>query len=162
MDDSHHKDISAGPLIAGVVFVVIVVIAFFVLPGILNPTIDLHFGSAKFKARTATTETERANGIFSTTKLGSDQALVLAFPSEDKLTVAMADIKVPSDILWLNREKKVVYIVKNIVPDEVSSKVLESNKSARYIVQLASGSVDSQSINGGSTAAFTISDDAIK
>jgi len=158
-----HKDLSVGPIIAGVLLVVIAVVVFVILPNMLQPTTSLRLGDGVFRARIAANETARAKGLSGVTSLNLDQALLMAFPSEGKWQIWMKDMKVPIDIVWLDKDKNVIYIVKNAQPDdETTARVFEPKTLAKYVVELPAGSVDSRAIKTTSTAIFQINTEDIK
>ncbi len=157
-----HKDISVGPIIAGVLLVVLVVVVFIILPNMLQPTTSLRLGDGIFRARIAANETDRTKGLSGVTQLNSDQALLMAFPNEDKWNIWMKDMKIPIDIIWLDKNKIVIYIVKNASPENSASKVFEPKTPAKYVIELPAGSVDSKAIKTNSTAVFQINTEDIK
>lgn len=157
-----HKDLSVGPIIAGVLLVVIAVAVFIILPNMLQPTTSLRLGDGVFRARIALNESDRTKGLSGVTNMNADQALVMAFPSSSKWQIWMKDMKVPIDIIWLDVNKKIVYIVKNASPVDSDSKIFEPKTSAKYVIELPAGSVDAKSIKTDSTAVFEINDSDIK
>lgn len=159
---NEHKDLSVGPIIALIVIFIVVLVAFVILPGMMQPTTDLRLGDGVFRARIAYDETDRTNGLSEVTDFDSGQALLMAFPSEDEWGIWMKDMKVPIDILWLNSDKKVIYIVKNASPDDSASRVFKPKTPAKYVVEIAAGTVDSKSIKINSAATFEINEGKIK
>jgi len=158
-----HKDISVGPIIAGVLLIVIAVVVFIILPNMLQPTTSLRLGDGVFRARIAANETDRTKGLSGVTNLNPDQAFLIAFPYEGKWQIWMKDMKVPIDIVWLDKDKKVIYIVKNAQPDDATTtKVFEPKTLAKYVVELSAGSVDSRAIKTTDTAIFQINAGDIK
>lgn len=58
------------------------------------------------------------------------------------------------DLVWLDKDKKVVHIVKNASAESQPDTVFSSKVSSRYIVELAGGMVDEKTIRINSTAFF--------
>lgn len=152
---------TVGPIIALILILVIIVVVFVILPAI-QTTVDLRLSDGIFRARIATDENDRQKAIPSTTKLDNNQAVLLAFPSESKWGVAVKDVKVSADVVWLDKDKKVVYALKNIPPDEYSTKIYYPKDAAKYMIEFPAGTIDSKSINKGNKATFEIKDGDIK
>lgn len=159
---SVRKDITVGPIIVGVLLVIIATVVFVILPGMLQPKIDLRLGDGIFSARVAANEDDRVKGLSGVTELAPNQALLMAYPSESKWGIWMKDMKVPIDIVWLNKDKKVIYIVKNVSPEDSTSVVYEPPTLALYVVELPAGTVDGKAIKTDSTAVFQINTGDIK
>jgi uncharacterized membrane protein (UPF0127 family) len=151
-----HKDLSAGLIIAGVLLGVVAVVVFVILPDMLHPKVDLRLGDGIFRARVALNESDRAKGLSGVKKLDSGQALLIVFPNEDKWGIWMKDMKIPIDIVWLDKNKKVIHIVKNALPEYSTDKTFKPEALAQYVVELPAGTVDSVTIKAGSTAVFQV------
>lgn len=159
---NEHKDLHIGPIVALFIVFIIVLVAFIILPSMMRPTTDLRLGDGIFRARIAYNETDREKGLSGVTELAFDQALLMTFPSDDMWGIWMKDMKVPIDIIWLNKDKKVVYIFKDVSPDNSTSKVFKPKVPARYVVEVAAGTVDSRAIKINSTAIFQINPENIE
>lgn len=151
-----RRNIGIVPIIGGAL--VIIVVSFFmsILPTMTQPTTDLRIGDGIFNARVATSDSDRTKGLGGVTKLGSDQALLMVFSSEDKWSIGMKDMKIPIDIIWLDSNKKVVYAVTDVSLDESASKVFTPKYPAMYVVELPAGTVGNKAINNASIAIFNI------
>lgn len=158
---SLRKDLTVGPVIALVLIIVVFLVIFVIIP-IMQSTVSLKMSDGIFRARIATSVTDRDRAFSNTDKLEDNQAVLLAFPSEDKWSVAVKDIKVPADIVWLDAEKKVVYALTNISPDEFSTKEYYPKSAAKYMIEFTAGTVNDKSINKGSKAVFDIKEEDIE
>ena len=159
---NEHKDLSVGPIIALVVILIIFFVVFVILPNMTQPRTDLRLGDGVFRARVALTDNDRAQGLSGVTELAPDQALLMAFPSDDEWGIWMKDMKVPIDIVWLNSNKKVIYIVTDVPADISTSKVFKPKTPAKYVIEMAAGTADSKAITINSSAIFQIDEGAIK
>lgn len=157
-----HKDFSAGPIIAAIVLMVLALVVFVILPNMLQTTNSLRIGDGIFRARVALNEADRIKGLSGVEKLSPDQALLMAFPTEGKWNIWMKDMLVPIDIVWLDKDKKVIYIVKDAQPDGTTSSAFEPKIPAKYVIELPSGTVDSKAIKSDSKAIFNINEEDIK
>ena len=66
------------------------------------------------------------------------------------------------DIIWLDADKKVVYIVKNVSPDSGTDVMYTPKVDARYVVELAAGTVEKQHIVVGRAAVFDIKNSEVQ
>jgi uncharacterized protein len=120
----------------------------------LQPHVNVHIGDGVFATRVAKTETEREKGLSDTRELRNDQAMLLIFDRDDKWSIWMKDMNYPIDIVWLDKDKKVVYIVKNAPPESYPYEKFVPKQDARYVLELLAGTVGKKAINIGSQAAF--------
>ena len=140
-------------LVIALVLVIVGTGALFMLWPQLQPHTTLRLGDGVFLTRVAKTQTDREKGL-NGGRLGSDQALLLVYESDDRWPVTMQNSPIPLDIVWLNNDKQVVYIEKN-VPVESSPYTMDTPKDpARYVVELPAGTVDRKAITLNSTALF--------
>lgn len=119
----------------------------------LRPHVNVHLGDGVFRADIADTEAERIKGLSGTTSLRQDQALLMVYQSDSKWPIWMKDMNYPIDIVWLDSNKKVVYIVKNAPPDSYPDKFVP-NDLARYVVELPAGTTSEKNIKIGEQANF--------
>lgn len=151
---SLRKDVVSWGLIV-LVATLIIAAAFLVLRPYMQPRVSLHLGDGVFTAQLARTSSERQKGLSGVTNLGETDAMLFVFDANGKPSVQMKNMQVPIDVVWLDANRKVVYIVTNVSPDsypeEFSPKV-----EARYIVEVAAGTVDKKAITVGGTASFDL------
>lgn len=144
-----------GPrLLVGLVLVLVGGAAFYILWSQMQPRITLKIGDGIFTAKLATTDVDRQTGLSGTSQLSANQALILVFDTDDSWSIWMKGMNYPLDIVWLNQQKQVVYIVKNAQPDSYPNSSFEPSKPARYVIELAAGTVDNKAIQVGSPAVF--------
>lgn len=86
---------------------------------------------------------ERQRGLMFREKLNPDQGMLFLFEDEDFHYIWMKNMKISIDILWLDREKKIVHIERNVPPckespcDSYSSKI-----PALYVLEIKAGMAD--------------------
>lgn len=150
------------PLIVSCVVLAVLATFLFVVPTVFKLSTNLQLGDGTFKAQTALNSGDRDKGLLGLSKLDSDQALLLAFPTEDQWGVWPKSTTFSIDAVWLNKDKKVIYMVKNISPSNSTSMVFKSKNPAKYIIEFPAGTVDRESIGINQTAVFQINADSIK
>lgn len=153
-------DVGLAVIIIGVIAIVLAS-AVLIVSSRMQSRISLNVGDGVFTAKLAGTPSLREKGLGGVTDLSHDQALILAYPSSGKWPIDVKDMKVPLDILWLNVDKKIVYIVKNASPDSDTT-VFTPKTDARFVIELPGGSVDNLSIRSGYSAVFSIDGEKIK
>lgn len=154
------SSVSLAVIIIGIIAVVLASAIIFVSSS-MQSRISLNVGDGIFTAKLAGTPSLRDKGLSGVTNLSHDQALILAYPSDGKWPIDMKNMKVPLDILWLNSDKKIVYIVKNASPDNIDT-VFTPKTDARFVIELPAGSADNLSIKSGYSAVFNVDGEKIK
>lgn len=149
------KNHSTSLLIA-VIVLLVAAAAVTLIVSQLQPTTVLHLGNGVFDAHISTTPTSREKGLSGVESLGPQQALILAFPGDGVWLITMKDMKIPIDIVWLDKDNKVVYSVKNASPDDSPAGIYTPAASARYVVELPAGTIQDQRIKTGDVGAFDI------
>jgi uncharacterized membrane protein (UPF0127 family) len=157
---SKRRDVGVTLIVGGVVIAVVATAMMLILPNIQNST-TLWLGDGVFQARIAKTGSARQGGLSNATKLDSNQALLMVFPSESKWQIGMKDMKIPIDIVWLDKDKKVIYIVKNASPDD-STAIFTPKSDARYVVELPAGTVSKMAITASRSAVFDVKEQGIQ
>lgn len=104
--------------------------------------------------RLANTEESLRQGLSGVTSLKSDQGLLMVFPTDDKWGIWMKDMKIPIDIVWLTKDKKVVYIVRDARSELSTKKTFTPTEPARYVIELNSGAAARYMINVGDIVSF--------
>lgn len=139
-----------------VVFVLLIVgaAAVYILWPQTQPRATVRIGDGVFKAAVARTDEARTQGLSGSEALREDEALLLIYGDDEKWSIWMKDMNYPIDIVWLDKNKEVVHIVKNAPPDSYPQEQFTSKKVARYVLELPAGTVAAKSITIGSAAAF--------
>ncbi len=94
------KGASPVIIIAGIVLIVIASAVLFITTR-FQSTIPLYLGTGVFNATVGYTKDARDKGYGGVTSIASNQALILAYPSDGKWPIWMKDMVVPIDIVWV-------------------------------------------------------------
>jgi len=141
----------------GVIALVLMLVsmaAVYVLWPQLQPHTTLHLGDGIFTAQVAKTQAARDRGLTGTPSLSADNAMIFVYDTDGKWPINMKDMNFPIDIVWLNKDKQVIYIVKNVPPESYPYQQFAPKDDARYVVELAAGVVGQKSIDINATAQF--------
>ncbi|HUC96575.1 MAG TPA: DUF192 domain-containing protein, partial [Candidatus Saccharimonadales bacterium] len=118
---SMSGNLSTTLIISGVVLVIGITFLLVFLPILTKPETKLWLGDGIFNIDIASTQGSREKGLSGRSDLPVDQALLMVFPNEGEWGIWMKDMNFPIDIVWLNKDKQVVYIVKNASFDDLPS-----------------------------------------
>lgn len=140
-------------LIGGLVLLLVALVASYALAN-FKPTTELRMGSSVFRLWVADTDAERQQGLSGVASLKPDGGLIMKFDSDGTWGIWMKDMEIPIDIVWLDKDKKVVYIVKNAQPSTSTDVIYTPKEPARYVVELPIGSVDKAGLKKGTVATF--------
>lgn len=99
----------------------------------------------------ADTPEKRALGLMGRKELGEHQAMLLDFDKEGLYKVWMKATFIPLDILWLDRENKVIDIQAGTPCLEEECPSYSPNSPALYILQLNQGKAKAMGIEVGNT-----------
>jgi uncharacterized membrane protein (UPF0127 family) len=150
---SRRKDAMSWGLIV-LVLLAVGVTALYVMWPQLQPHTSLKLGDGVFTARVAKTQDELDKGLGGTHKLREDQAMLFVYSHDDKWKVTMKDMNFPVDAVWLDADKKVVYIVKNVPPESYPYEDFTPKEKARYVVEFPEGTIGPKAISIGTVATF--------
>lgn len=151
---SNRKDKASIWLVIGLLLIVGVA-AFMLIEPQMRPRASVLIGDGSFKARVAQDEARRNRGLAGVRRMGASDAMLFLFDRSDKWAIWMKDMKIPLDIVWLDQDQKVVYIVKGASPDDFP-KTYVPNDPALYVLELPQGAVDAKNIRIGSKAIFNL------
>ena len=104
----------------------------------LIQTIDIEF---------AKNEMERSLGLMYRSSMDEHQGMWFIFPEEAPRSFYMRNTEISLDIIYLDKDKKVVSIAKNARPYDETS--LPSEKPAMYVLEINGGLADKWGIDKG-------------
>jgi uncharacterized membrane protein (UPF0127 family) len=95
----------------------------------------------------AITEAERQLGLMFRDKLDPDQGMLLVFEQEGYYSIWMKNMKIPLDILWLDKDKRIVHIERSVPPcKEEPCPSYRSEIPSMYVLEVKSGEVERNKI----------------
>ena len=94
-------------------------------------------------AELAITEAERAKGLMFREKIAPDQGMLFCFEQEDTHAFWMKNTLIPLDILWLDKDRRIVHIEKNVPPCKADPcPSYPSPRPAAYVLELGGGGAE--------------------
>ena len=113
------------------------------------------FNKNCFNVEIADTIPERQIGLMNRDTLDQNKGMLFIYEREGIYTFWMKNTKIPLDIMWLDKNKKVVYINKNTPPclNDPCPSYIPTNF-AQYILEVNAGRVDQLNIQVGDQVTF--------
>jgi uncharacterized membrane protein (UPF0127 family) len=145
-------------LISGILLILVAIAVSFMVTH-FKPTTDLRMGSGVFNARVAADEPSRVMGLSGVKEMKPNDALIMAFPSDDYWGIWMKEMFVPLDIVWLDKNKQVIYIVKDARPELGESKTFRPKDPARYVIEVPAGATTQNDVTVGETVVFDLAEE---
>ncbi len=100
------------------------------------------------KATVAATLEERVKGLSGRADLEKDEALLMVFEESGFHSIWMKEMNFSIDIIWLDKEKRVVDFKKNVDP-ETYPETFSPSFPARYVLETEAGFVEKNDISVG-------------
>jgi len=100
-------------------------------------------GGSSITAELAMTDEERQKGLMFREKLLPDQGMLFVFDVEDYYSFWMKNTLIPLDMLWLDKEKRIVHIERNVPPCKADPcPSYPPQRPGSYVLELQAGSAD--------------------
>ncbi len=97
-------------------------------------------GNESYILEIADTQRKRARGLMLREKLNPNQGMLFVFPQEARHSFWMYKTKIPLDIIWLDKDWKVVHIEKNVPPCESNNPAMcesyRPRQKAKYVIEI--------------------------
>lgn len=110
------------------------------------------FGGKTFSVEIADTQEKQALGLMFRDKLPSDEGMIFIFPDEAPRSFWMKNCRIPLDIMYFDKDLKLVSISADTPPCRVSNcPSYPSIKPAKYVLELNAGSARELGVSLGDT-----------
>ena len=111
-----------------------------------------------FSVELAQTAVERERGLMFREKLDNDKGMLFVFQQPEKYGFWMKNMLIPLDIIWIDEDKTIVYIEKDVQPCKMNNSancnVYYPNKEALYILEINSGLSEENNLSVGEQGDF--------
>lgn len=122
--------------------------------GQLQPDINIiGFGGnlgPEFILELATSAEQKSQGLMNRSTLAQNHGMLFMFEYEHQLRFWMKNTLIPLDIIFMNKDWRVVYIAKKTTP--LSLEPISSNQPAIYALEINGGLADQLGISVGTVA----------
>jgi uncharacterized membrane protein (UPF0127 family) len=109
-----------------------------------------------FDVELAITPSEQVKGLMFRYSLDTNAGMLFIYEDEQRRAFWMKNTYIPLDIIWLNRDREVVYIAKNVQPcrDASYCPIISPDVAAAYVLEINAGTCDVIGLRNGDTAQF--------
>jgi uncharacterized membrane protein (UPF0127 family) len=115
----------------------------------------VQIAGVSFKVNVADTEAERQVGLSRETSLSDGNGMLFVFTHAAPWAIWMKDMKMPIDIVWLDENKTVVYVEREVKPESYPAYFVPP-VGAMYVLELASGAAERTGVAVGEQAKFDV------
>ena len=122
--------------IYAVLSLVLIILLSFVFFFERKTTREIVINNKTITAEVADTFPKRARGLMFREYLGESEGMLFIFDNEDFHTFWMLNTKIPLDIIWINKEKKIVHIERDVKPCEESCPKYVPSEKALYVLEM--------------------------
>jgi len=120
--------------------------------------IEIKIGDKNYKIFVTENETDRKNGLAVFEDIKEDEGMVFEFPQEDYHSFWMRGMKFDIDIIFLDKEKKVIQIYENVKKDTYKNdydyKSFSSKLKSKSVIELKSGQVKKNGLKIGDMISY--------
>ena len=116
----------------------------------------IYMGKAILRAEVADDVASREKGLGGRSSIRRDEAMLFVFEDDDSPSIWMKDMSMSIDIVWLNANRRVVHIERNVRPDAEPHKVYKSPKPAKYVIEMRAGIAKKFNIKTGMIVKFDL------
>lgn len=118
---------------------------------------EVYFGDHRFEVELAVTPKQRARGLMFRKKLDEDKGMLFIFEEEGIHPFWMKNTFIPLDIIWADKNKKVVFIKRDAQPcKDGPCSLAHPTKKAKYVLEVNGGIAGRIGLGVGDSLAFDI------
>lgn len=115
--------------------------------------LDIKINSEVIKAEEAKTSAQRAKGLGGRNCINTNQGMLFEFEQTGYYPFWMKDMRFAIDMVWLDKNHKVVTVKPNIEPASYPQTFVNDSP-AQYVLELQAGRADKISIKPGTQISF--------
>ncbi len=113
------------------------------------------FKDSCFKVKTAETAAERSKGLMEVEQLEEDRGMLFIFDHSGVYAFWMKNTLIPLDMVWLDKDKKIVFIKHNAQPcKKEPCESFSPGKEAKYVLEINGGLAEKLGLEIGERAVF--------
>ena len=120
-----------------------------------NNISEVCFESKCFDVEIADTLEKKETGLMNRKYLEPDSGMLFLFEEENEYNFWMKNVLIPLDIIWIDQNKKVVFIKENAEPCKVEQcETFTSDKKAKYVLEVNGRMSEEIGLNVGDEVEF--------
>ena len=113
--------------------------------GLVSHPNILVMGSKSYRYERADTALSQEKGLSGRTSLADDHAMIFVFEFPSEICFWMKDMKFPLDIIWLNSNKQIIHIEKDLSPNSYPNSYCPESP-AKFVIEVNGGHVRADNI----------------
>lgn len=115
------------------------------------------FSGKCFDAEIASSFSARMKGLMNRQDLVDDAGMLFVFPNEGEYAFWMKNTFIPLDIIWIGKNKEIVYMAENVQPcKSLICPSVSPGKPALYVLELNAGKAGEAGLKEGDKAEFEL------
>jgi uncharacterized protein len=116
---------------------------------------EVCFKDSCFEVELVTTPAQRSQGLMFRRKLDHNKGMLFVFEEEDIHSFWMKNMFIALDMVWINKEKQVVYISKNVQPCKSDPcPQIHPEQKAIYVLEVNAGVCERIGLRVGDALSF--------
>jgi len=140
-------------ILAGSVFFIILAI-FFAKPS-QNKSINLRVANNELFVEIAKTSQQKEKGLCCRDTLAQNSGMLFAYDKPGIYRYWMKDTRIPLDMYWINSQKEIIHIEKNVQPSSFPT-TYGPETPAQYVLETNAGYADKHKITSGQVVDFSL------
>jgi len=120
--------------------------------------IPLTIGGETLYVELAETEDEWSLGLGGRKSMKEGRGMLYVFPKPHFYVFNMKDMLFPLDIIWINKDKKIVDVMTNVGPETYPEFSYVNDFLAQYVLEVNAGFFDAHGVQIGDIVEFSLED----
>lgn len=138
----------------GLVLLIVAVYAFLTLRSSQSSdTRKVLLGGFAYTMQVADEPVEHQRGLSGAEPLGEREGMLFVYDQPESLCFWMKDMRYALDMIWLDQEKRIVHIEREVAPETFPSSFC-SPEQAQYVIEVANGAADDLKLSLGDQVDF--------
>jgi len=96
----------------------------------------IYLGEVALEVTVADEYDERVQGLSGVEKLKDFEGKLFIFNNDAKHGIWMKDMLIPLDIIWIDKNLRVIHIEENVSPDTYPSQIFAPQSDARFVLEM--------------------------
>ena len=139
------------------IFIIIILLIIIFAYTTFNSKNKVCFDKNCFNIKIASTPDELSKGLMFRESLNKNSGMLFIFPEENFHSFWMKNTLISLDIIWINSDKKIVFIQRNAQPcQEENCEIFTPDEKALYVLEINSGIAENIELKVGDVMEFKI------
>lgn len=122
-----------------VLIIFIIILSIFLIQNNSEKTPEVCLEKNCFFIELAETSAEKSKGLMFREFLEDNEGMLFIYDSDGEYNFWMKNTLIPLDIIWIDSERKIVYIEHEAQPCDEECKTIKPQKDARFVLEINNG-----------------------